>query len=254
MRAATRRRRSTFPDALTMWRATARGITADTKVGSAIERTIVRKNLILRLAVPRFFREGDEVTVSAIVHNYLPIGEERQGFAGCARAEMSRGRARGDRRAQQGRRPAWIGKRARAHAPEAVLFGKALTDEESDAMELTLPVHPVRRQAERAEGRIVGRRAERSAGGPGVSRRMRRGRRASWYLSVTPSMAGTHLRRARISDQFPYGCTEQTMSSFLPNVVVAQAVKHLDFKTNIEPADLEKKISAGLDRLLRFPA
>ncbi|PYT29807.1 MAG: alpha-2-macroglobulin, partial [Acidobacteria bacterium] len=41
-----------FPDSLTTWRATARGITPDTKVGNSVLKTIVRKNLILRLAVP----------------------------------------------------------------------------------------------------------------------------------------------------------------------------------------------------------
>ena len=65
------RARVAFPDSLTTWRATARGITADTKVGSAVQKTIVRKNLILRLAVPRFFVQGDEVVISALVHNYL---------------------------------------------------------------------------------------------------------------------------------------------------------------------------------------
>ena len=61
-----------YPDSLTTWRATVRGVTPDTKVGSAINRVIVRKNLLVRLAVPRFFRQGDEVVVSAIVQNYLP--------------------------------------------------------------------------------------------------------------------------------------------------------------------------------------
>ena len=61
-----------FPDSLTTWRATIRGVTVDTKVGSATNRVIVRKNLMVRLAVPRFFRQGDDVTVSTIVHNYLP--------------------------------------------------------------------------------------------------------------------------------------------------------------------------------------
>ena len=31
----------------------------------------MRKNLILRLVVPRFFVQGDEVVISALVHNYL---------------------------------------------------------------------------------------------------------------------------------------------------------------------------------------
>jgi alpha-2-macroglobulin len=65
-----------FPDSLTTWRTTARGITADTKVGRAVEKVIVRKNLMVRLAVPGFFRQGDQVTISALVHNYLPTAKD----------------------------------------------------------------------------------------------------------------------------------------------------------------------------------
>src|SRR5437764_14816698 len=39
-----------FPDSLTTWRATIRGATVDTKVGSAVDRVIVRKNVMVRLA------------------------------------------------------------------------------------------------------------------------------------------------------------------------------------------------------------
>ena len=60
-----------FPDSLTTWRATARGVTKDTKVGAAVNKVIVRKNLIARLVVPRFFTAGDEVTISVLAHNYL---------------------------------------------------------------------------------------------------------------------------------------------------------------------------------------
>ena len=44
-----------FPDSLTTWRATARGLRRDTKVGSTVNKVIVRKNLIARLVTPRFF-------------------------------------------------------------------------------------------------------------------------------------------------------------------------------------------------------
>src|SRR5262249_49142421 len=67
-----------FPDSLTTWRATVRGATMDTKVGSAVNRVIVRKNVMVRLAVPRFFRQGDDVTVSTIVHNYLTSDKTAQ--------------------------------------------------------------------------------------------------------------------------------------------------------------------------------
>ena len=65
-----------FPDSITTWRATVRGATADTRVGSTVQKTIVRKNVILRPVVPRFFATGDEITISAVVHNYLAHREE----------------------------------------------------------------------------------------------------------------------------------------------------------------------------------
>ena len=40
--------------------------------------TIVRKNIMVRLVVPRFFRRGDEITLSTIVQNYLPTDKTAQ--------------------------------------------------------------------------------------------------------------------------------------------------------------------------------
>ncbi len=71
-----RKRECSFPDSLTTWRATARGVAPEERFGSATLKTIVRKNLIVRLAVPRFFVQGDEVTISGIVHNYLTSGKK----------------------------------------------------------------------------------------------------------------------------------------------------------------------------------
>src|SRR5262249_25262565 len=62
----------TYPDALTTWRLTARGVTVDTRVGSTLARTTVTKDLIVRVVTPRFLAQGDEVSVPVITHNYLP--------------------------------------------------------------------------------------------------------------------------------------------------------------------------------------
>src|SRR6185437_15925093 len=79
---------------LTTWRATARGATADTRVGSATLKTIVRKNLILRLAVPRFFVQGDEMVISALVHNYLPTDKTARVSLEVAGLEILEGAAK----------------------------------------------------------------------------------------------------------------------------------------------------------------
>ena len=70
-------------------------------------------------------------------------------------------------------------------------------------------------------------------------------------VSVTPSVAGTIFGALEYLTSFPYGCTEQTMSSFLPNVIVTQALKELNIKSKVNPATLEKNVRAGLDRLAR---
>jgi alpha-2-macroglobulin len=60
-----------IPDNLTTWRATARGVTKTTEVGQQISKVISRKDLLVRMEVPRFFRMNDELSISTIVHNYL---------------------------------------------------------------------------------------------------------------------------------------------------------------------------------------
>src|SRR5258708_21054351 len=42
------------------------------------------------------------------------------------------------------------------------------------------------------------------------------------------------------------------MSSFLPNVIVSQALKELNIKSKIDPGSLDKKVRAGLERLYDF--
>ena len=58
-----------WPDNLTTWRATARGVTDATLVGTAVAKTLVTKDVVARLAVPRAFTAGDEVTLVSVVTN-----------------------------------------------------------------------------------------------------------------------------------------------------------------------------------------
>jgi alpha-2-macroglobulin len=59
-----------LPDNLTTWRATVRGVTTGTDVGSAVNKVISTQDLIVRLSLPRFFSLGDDTYVNAVVHNY----------------------------------------------------------------------------------------------------------------------------------------------------------------------------------------
>jgi uncharacterized protein YfaS (alpha-2-macroglobulin family) len=238
-----------FPDSLTTWRATARGATPETKVGSATLKTIVRKNLILRLSTPRFFVQGDEVVISALVHNYLANAKTARVSLDVKGLDVIEGATRDVEIPSRGE--AKIDWRVRAQQVRtASITGKALTDEESDALELDLPVNIPGVKLSQAHGGSV--LAGNSAAfdltfPPNVQPGSR-----SLALGVSPSIAGSLFGALEYLTSFPYGCVEQTMSSFLPNIVVQGAVRDLGLKVDLDQAALHEKIRAGLDRLYNF--
>ncbi|MBZ5546170.1 MAG: alpha-2-macroglobulin, partial [Acidobacteriia bacterium] len=240
----------TFPDSLTTWRATVRAVSKNTLVGQVIQKVITRKNLILRLEIPRFFTQGDTATVTGIVHNYLESDKT-------ARLSLA---AEGVEVEGEAERSVTVPKNGEAvvtwtvRGPkigEAKFLSKALTDEESDALELTAPVHPWGLQLSGAlSGSISAEKAEvveKLAIPADVNPQA-----TTLRIDLAPSVAGTLMSALDFLATYPYGCVEQTMSSFLPNILVTKAVKELGLTPPGESVELEKKIAAGLQRLYQF--
>ncbi len=59
----------TLPENLTTWEADARAVTEDSRVGQTTGELLSTKPLFIQLQTPRFFVNGDQATVGAIVHN-----------------------------------------------------------------------------------------------------------------------------------------------------------------------------------------
>jgi hypothetical protein len=238
-----------FPDSLTTWRATARGATPETSVGSATLKTIVRKNLIVRLVVPRFFVQGDEVVITALVHNYLADAKKARVSLEVAGLDVLEGSTRDIDIPSRGEiKLDWRVRARQVHS--ATVTGKALTNEESDALQLDLPVNIPGILLAKSHGGAL------TAGGAAAfdltfPDKVQPGSR-SLSLRLSPSIAGSLFGALDYLISFPYGCVEQTMSSFLPNITVERAVKDLGIKTDIDQAALQEKIHAGLDRLYNF--
>ena len=130
----------TLPESLTTWKVKTWAMGLGTKVGQGESEIVTTKDLLVRLQAPRFFVEKDEVVLSANVHNKLktkkavqvvleldgsvlePLGETAQTVEIAAGSEH---------------RVDWRVKVA--HEGQAVIRMKALTDEESDAAQMTLP-------------------------------------------------------------------------------------------------------------------
>jgi uncharacterized protein YfaS (alpha-2-macroglobulin family) len=241
-----------FPDSLTTWRATARGVATDalvTRVGAAITKTIVRKNLILRLAVPRFFVQGDEIMISALVHNYLASEKTVRVSLDFKGLDVLDGSTRDVHVLP--RTEVRLDWRVRAQqVRNAVITGKALSDEESDALELELPVNIPGVKLSQARGGSL------AAGSSAAfdltfPAKVQPGSRLLG-IRISPSIAGSLFSALDYLTTFPYGCVEQTMSSFLPNIVVTQAVNELGLKVSLDTVAVQQKIRAGVDRLNNF--
>ncbi len=237
----------TFPDSLTTWRATAKGVTASDRFGAAVMKTIVRKNIILRLAIPRFFVQGDETVISGIVHNYLPnskhakvsvslTGLELIGSNGTVDVDVpSRGDAKVDWRVKT------------KIATEAKITGNALTDQESDAVEMSVPVKPQGVSIHQSKGGTV------TAGGTANHQitfpaDAESGSR-SLSIRLSSSVAGSIFQALDFLTSFPYGCVEQTMSSFLPNLMVTRAMRSVSGVPKVDEVRLQEQVKSGLDRL-----
>src|SRR6266513_1415071 len=71
-------------------------------------------------------------------------------------------------------------------------------------------------------------------------------------IRISPSIAGSLFSALDYLTTFPYGCVEQTMSSFLPNIIVLNTVRERGLKESLDRGALNGKIRAGLDRLYNF--
>jgi uncharacterized protein YfaS (alpha-2-macroglobulin family) len=240
----------TLPDNLTTWRATARAVTADTHVGSAVQKTIARKDVIMRLEMPRFLTEGDTVTISGVVHNFLKSDKSTKISLELNGAQLLDSPSETVTIPQNGEhRVDW---RVQANSVgKLTLLAKALTDTESDAVEMSMEIVPHGlKQTTGNTTTVTQNDADQNfsldlpARADVQTRNLR--------IEASPSIAGALFGALDYLTSFPYGCTEQTMSSFLPNVVVAQALKDVPTAKIRASNDLDKKVQRGMDRLYAY--
>lgn len=234
-----------MPDSLTTWRATARAITGDTKVGNSTGETIVRKNLLVRLETPRFFTQDDKLNIVAVVHNYLATNKKVKCVLNAKGVKLIDGGDKtitvpsgGDVRVEW---PAVV-----ESPQDAWITVKALTDEESDAMQLTIPVlpHGIRRTVA-ASGEADKDKTPASLKLPANAIKGATALR----ISAAPSIAAAMFESLDYLVGYPYGCVEQTMSRFLPNIIVGQAMQKLNLPASDKLKELPDMFKKGHDRL-----
>lgn len=234
-----------FPDALTTWRATARAATAAAKFGIATSTARTNMPLLVRLQGPRFFVAGDRVIVSAIINNNTDAAQtvtpalEVEGLTlgGAPSIKAVQVAAHGEARAE------WTVIAEKGGPAKLRVTARSATH--GDAMERTFVVY------EHGIDKLIARSGKLRGTEALIRLELPRERRATdLTVQVAPSLAVTLLDALPYLIQFPYGCTEQTMSRFLPAAIVARTLEKLQLgRARVAGKDLDAVTAAGIARL-----
>ena len=232
-----------FPENLTTWKIRALGLSGETRAGDGSTSAITTKKLILRLQAPRFFVERDRVILSANIHNYLATDKKAKVTLKVPPDQLEilanpvqevSVKAGGETRVD------WdVTVRKEGLA---TIEMEALTDEESDAVRMAFPtlVHGLEK--------TVSKTAVIQPSGPGSLEleldvpAERRPEASRLEVRFSPTLAGAAIEALPYLLDYPYGCTEQTMSRFLPAVLVQRSLVRM----GINLADL-KRAHTNLD-------
>jgi uncharacterized protein YfaS (alpha-2-macroglobulin family) len=238
-----------YPDSLTTWSATARVVTAGNQFGMGDTSTRTKQPLIVRLQAPRFFVVGDQVTVSGVINNNT---DQPMRIASSLIAEgltvsgivvdgkpVKGEQAPVEVKANSEARVDWLVNVT--HASDAKLKVEARGEKYADAMEKTFTVY------EHGIEKFVSRSGKMRGDSVTVKLDIPRERRAdstTLSVQVAPSMATTMLDALPYLIDYPYGCTEQTMSRFLPAAITAKTLRDLGLK----PETAMNKIFGGVEQ------
>ena len=226
-----------MPENLTTWRIKVWGMGHGTKVGEGQSDVVTRKDLILRLQAPRFFVQKDEVVLSANVHNYLKKEKSVQVVLELEGKTLEPMEPLARTVTIAPNKEARVDWRVKVVAEgQATVRMKALTDEESDAMEMKFPcyVHGMLK-TEAWSGAI---RPNEPSGTLTVKvPAERRPKETRLEVRYSPTLAGAMVDALPYLVDYPYGCTEQTLNRFLPTVIVQKIL----IDKGIDLADVEKK-------------
>jgi len=243
-----------LPDNLTTWVFRGVGATRETQVGEETTELVVTKPLLIRPVTPRFFVVGDRVKLAAIVNNNtdtLRTVEVTIGYTGLKLEETATQQV--DVSAGGEVKMSWWA--TVKDVPYVDLALSVVSGNYSDAArprlatgpEGTLPVYRY------TAPEIVG------TGGQLTNADSRTevvalppkydDRQGELRIRLDPSLAAGMREGLDYLEHFPYECTEQVVSRFLPNVLTYRALHEL----GIEDKELEEKlpglVEEGLDRL-----
>lgn len=246
----------TLPDSLTTWRLDARAVTLDTKVGQATSDIVSTLPVLLSPQTPRFFIVGDEVQLGAVIHNNtetavdaivtlqasgvtlqsepeqtVTVPPQQQRFVtwtavvqDVTRVDLLFATTAGDysdatrppqATLEGGGLPVY-----KYEVPETVGTSGHLLDGGAVVESIALPLYS---DYELTQGTVT--------------------------IQVAPSLAAAMTDGLDYLEHYPYECTEQIVSKFLPNLLTVRALQAAGISDAALEANLDAQVNVALQRL-----
>jgi uncharacterized protein YfaS (alpha-2-macroglobulin family) len=241
-----------LPDSLTTWVADTRGVSVDTRVGEAKAEVVSSKDLLVRPVTPRFLVVGDHLRLMGIVHNNtlndltVDVRLQATGFvlddpsAATQNIAIPAG----------GRTPVeWWGTVEEVTAVDLIFFveGGGLSD-------ATRPVWGDLPVFGYTSPQTFGTAGTMEAGGDRLEivslPRTFDASGGNLHVELAPSLAAAMLPGLDVLEHYPYECTEQSLSRFLPNLEAYRTVQALGLEAPDLEARLDRTLNEGLQRLV----
>ena len=242
----------TLPDTLTTWQVLVRGLTSHTWVGEAQIDVVTTQELLLRPVTPRFLVASDHVELAAIAQNNTDAeltGEVRLQASGVLLDDPASQAQAVTIPAGGQVRVSWWGT-AQDVASADLLFSLQAGGL-SDAVRVAGGELPVLRYTAPQTFATSGTLTEGGERLELVSLPVTFDPASGALdLELSPSLAAAMLQGLEVLEHYPYECTEQTLSRFLPNLEAYRAVQEFGLDAPDLEARLERTLNDGLTRLL----
>ncbi|MBP9773537.1 MAG: Ig-like domain-containing protein [Candidatus Peribacteraceae bacterium] len=236
----------TLPDNLTTWQLLAIANTKDSRFGAKDGTFLETKHVIVRPVRPRFAVIGDEAKLGAIVHNFLPttqtfvVSLKGTGFTikGSATQKVT---VKPDEQTKV-EFPVAIDV-----TNKATFVFKAEAAGGKDEIEESIPVYEFGTpQAVATSGVTETNQTEKI-----LIPSAKDASHGTLSVSVSPTIASYLPKGLEYLFQYPYGCSEQTMSSVLPDIVLAKMQGFEAFHI-MDQKKLDTTISTTMQKLYGF--
>jgi len=241
-----------LPDNLTTWVADTRGLTIDSRVGEAKAELVSTKDLLVRPVTPRFLVVGDHLRLMGIVHNNTATDltvDARLQATGFALDDPSIATQTITVPAEGRMEVVWWGTVEEVTAVDLIFSaeGGGLADAarpiwgELPVLGYTAPqtfgtAGAMDAGGDRLEIVSLPRTFDPSGG--------------DLHVELAPSLAAAMLPGLDVLEHYPYECTEQTISRFLPNLEAYRAVQILGLEASDLETRLDRTLNEGIQRLV----